>query len=156
MIILFTLACIFTLLYILFVLVLILLLLYYLDHSWACHPCCIHLDYHILVWLVCRHRWYTCALLDCLLHDYFSLMLLYVVCPCGPHIYPFTSNPLVSVISFILVLKFASVRPCVYLFLWASQWLGVKSSNRLYRCLGTFWKMLTYWCWLEFDIWRLV
>ena len=40
MIVLFTLAYIFTLLYILFVLVLILLLVCYLDHLWACYPCC--------------------------------------------------------------------------------------------------------------------
>ena len=43
-----------------------------------------------------------------------------IVCLCGSHFYPLTSNPLVSVISFISVLTFASVRPCVYLFLWPS------------------------------------
>ena len=40
-----------------------------------------------------------------------------IVCLCGSHFYPLTSNPLVSVISFISILTFASVRPCVYLFL---------------------------------------
>ena len=49
-----------------------------------------------------------------------SSVWLHVACPCGPHIYPFTSNPLVSVIYFIPALTFASVRPCVCLFLWPS------------------------------------
>ena len=46
-----------------------------------------------------------------------SSMWLHVACLCGPHIYPLTSNPLVSIISFIPVLTFASVRPCVCFFL---------------------------------------
>ena len=47
-IILLTLTCMFTLLYILFVLVLILSFVYYLDHLWACYLV-IHLDCRILV-----------------------------------------------------------------------------------------------------------
>ena len=57
-----------------------------------------------------------CTLLDYMLHDYLSSAWLYVICPCGPHIYPFISNPLVLVISFISILTFASVRSCVCLF----------------------------------------
>ena len=81
-------------------LVLTLFLVYYLDHLWACHHCCIHLDCHVLVWLVCGHVWYTCTLLDCLLHDCSSSVWLHVVCLCGLYIYPLTSNPLVSIIPF--------------------------------------------------------
>ena len=43
-----------------------------------------------------------------------------VFCLCGSHFYPLTYNPLVSVIFFISILTFASVRPYVYLFLWQS------------------------------------
>ena len=60
----------------------------------------IHFDCHILIWLVCGHGWYTCALLDYLLHDCSSPVCLYVACLFGSHIYPLTSNPLVSVIPF--------------------------------------------------------
>ena len=49
-----------------------------------------------------------------------SSVWLYVACLCESYIYPLTSNPLVSVISFISVFTFASVRPCVCLFLWPS------------------------------------
>ena len=49
-----------------------------------------------------------------------SSVWLHAISPCGPHIYPFTSNPLVSVISFILALTFVNVRLCVCLFLWLS------------------------------------
>ena len=48
-----------------------------------------------------------------------ALLLCDVVCLYRSHIYPLTSNPLVSVISFISVLTFVSVS-CVYLFLWPS------------------------------------
>ena len=61
---------------------------------------------------------------------------------------------LVSVILFISVLTFASVRPCVCLLLWPSQRLGAGSSDGLYWCLGAFWRWLTRWCRLEFDHWR--
>ena len=49
-----------------------------------------------------------------------TTLLLYdacVACLCGSHIYPLTFDPLVSVISFLLVLTFAYVRPYVCLFL---------------------------------------
>ena len=46
-----------------------------------------------------------------------SSVWLHVAYLCEPYIYPFTSNPLVSVIYFITALTFASVRPCVCLFL---------------------------------------
>ena len=48
-----------------------------------------------------------------------AFLLCDVVCLYRSHIYPLTSNPLVSVISFISVLTFVSVS-CVYLFLWPS------------------------------------
>ena len=41
---------------------------------------------------------------------------LSVACSCGSRIYPLISNPLVSIISFISVIIFASVRPCVCLY----------------------------------------
>ena len=48
-----------------------------------------------------------------------AFLLCDVVCLYRSHIYLLTSNPLVSVISFISVLTFVSVS-CVYLFLWPS------------------------------------
>ena len=53
----------------------------------------------------------------CMVHDCSSPVWLHVACLCRPHIYPLTSNLLVLVISFISALTFASVRPCVCLFL---------------------------------------
>ena len=44
MIILFSLTCMFILLYIMFVLVLVYLLVYYLDHLGACYPCYISIS----------------------------------------------------------------------------------------------------------------
>ena len=38
--------------------------------------------------------WYICTLLDCVSHDCPPSAWLYVVCPCGLHIYPLTSNSL--------------------------------------------------------------
>ena len=136
------------------VLVLTLLLVYYLDHLWACYPCCILLDCHVIVWLMCGHGWYTCNMPDYLLHNFSSPVWLHVACLCGSHIYPLTSNPLVSITLLFLVLTFVSVRPCVHLFSDRASWLGVGSSDRLYRCLGAFWKRWTYWCWLESDLWK--
>ena len=66
---------------------------------------------------LCGHGWYTCSLHDCLVHDCSFPMCLHVACLCGLHIYPLTSNLLVLAISFFLVFAFASMRPCVYLFL---------------------------------------
>ena len=57
MIIMFTLTCMFILLYIMFVLVLILLLVYYLDHLRACYPCYISILIIILpTYLMCRYE----------------------------------------------------------------------------------------------------
>ena len=59
----------------------------------------------------------------CLTVCYMTVLILYdcmsLACV-GPYIYHLTFDPLVSVIPFILVLTFASVRPCVCLFLWPS------------------------------------
>ena len=75
----------------------------------------------ILIVIACMWTW--------VIYSYFarlyvawlpSSVWLHVVCLCGPHIYPLTSNPLVSIISFISTLIFASVRPYVCLLLWPS------------------------------------
>ena len=73
-------------------------------------------DCRILAYLVCVHWWYIWDLFDCVSHDCPPSAWLCAACLCGSHIYPLISHPLVSVISFILVLVFASVRPCVCLF----------------------------------------
>ena len=59
------------------------------------HGVCIiiHPDHHSLYVYMSD---ISCTLLDCMLHDYFFSVLLHVICPCGPHIYPLISNPLVS------------------------------------------------------------
>ena len=44
---------------------------------------------------------------------------------------------------------------CAY-FSYRASWLGVGSSDRLYRCLGAFWRRWTYWHWLESDVWQPV
>ena len=41
---------------------------------------------------------------------------------------------------------------CAY-FSYRASWLGVGSSDGLYRCLGSFWRRWTYWHWLESDVW---
>ena len=66
--------------------------------------------------ILCVHWWYIWALPDCVLHDCPPLAWLHVACLCGSHIYPLISHSLVSVTSFITVLTFASVRPCVCLY----------------------------------------
>ena len=64
-----------------------------------------------------------CVDMDDILALYLTALLLCVcmlfVCV-GCTFILFTSNPLVSVISFLSILIFASVRPCVYMFLWLS------------------------------------
>ena len=134
---------------------------YYVD-SLACilpwssfeHDVCITicLDRHSL----CGLEWYTCTLLDCMVHDYPSFVWLHVACPCGPHIYPLPSNPLV----FGHFLHFGShyckcETFCVFA-LWPSRRLGVGSSDGLYRCTGASWRRATHWCQLESDHWRPV
>ena len=61
-----------------------------------------------------------CVDMDDILALYLTVLLLCVcmlfVCV-GRTFILFTSSPLVSVISFLSILIFASVRPCVYLFL---------------------------------------
>ena len=80
---------------------------------------------------------------------------LSVACSCKSRIYPLISNHLVSVISFISVLTFANVRPCVCLYSDRDR-LGVGSSDGLYRCLGAFWRRAALCCQLESNHWRLV
>ena len=67
--------------------------------SYSCLPCVYMMIYLRFVWLC--GAWLP------------SSAWLYASCLCGSHIYPLISHSLVSVISFILVLAFASVRPCV-------------------------------------------
>ena len=76
------------------------------------HDVCIIIrpNCRIFAYLVCTW-WYIWALPDCVLHDCPPSAWLHVACLCGSHIYPLISHPLVSPISFLLVLTFASVRP---------------------------------------------
>ena len=79
MIILLTLTSMFTLLYILFVLICWFLFVYYLDPFFSMLSLLYtHLSYLILAQFLCKYNWYTCALHDCLLHDYSS----FVWCMC--------------------------------------------------------------------------
>ena len=101
--------------------------------------CVVFLD-HILSWsflsmlslslfvLIVIFLFSSCVDMDdifvlCLTVCYMTVLILYdcmsLACV-GPYIYHLTFDPLVSVIPFILVLTFASVRPCVCLFLWPS------------------------------------
>ena len=113
-------------------------------------------DCRILVYLVCVHWWYIWDLFDCVLHDYSPLCDCVLLVHVGRTSIPLPPTLWFSVIFFISALTFASVRPCVCLFLWPSQMLGVGSSDGLYRCLGAFWMRPTYRCWLESDHWRPV
>ena len=61
---------------------------------------CVDLDD---IYMLCMIAWCMTALF---LHDACVTYL------CGSHIYPLTFNPLVSIISFILVLIFANVCGC--------------------------------------------
>ena len=74
----------------------------------------IRFDCRILAYLVCTWVIYP-VLPDCMMHDCPPFAWLHAACLCGSHFYPLTSHPLVSVISFISVLTFANVRPCVCL-----------------------------------------
>ena len=112
----------------------------------------IRLDRHSL----CGLEWYTCTLLDCMVHDYPSFVWLHVVCPCGPHFYPLTSNSLGLGHFLHFGSHFCKCEAFCVLVFWPSQRLGVGSSDGLYRCLGAFWRRAAHWCWLESELWRLV
>ena len=105
---------------------------------------------------LCGHEWYTCTLLDCMVHDCLPSAWLHVACPCGPHLYPLTSNSLGFGHSFHPGSHYCKCETFYVLVLWPSQRLGVGSSDGLYRCLGAFWRRPTYRCWLESDHWRPV
>ena len=115
----------------------------------------IRLDCRILVYLVCTW-WYTWALPDCMLHDCHFFVWLHVVCLCGSHFYPPTSNSLGFGHPFHLGSYYCKCETLCVLALWPSQRLGVGSGDGLYRCTGVFWRRATLWCRLESDHWRPV
>ena len=81
------------------------------------HDICITIHLVVVFSLIlCVHWWYIWALPDCVLHGCPPFAWLRVACLCGSYIYPLVSHSLVLVISFILVLAFASVRPCACLY----------------------------------------
>ena len=104
------LACIYSLLYIIWLYGLILMPVYYLDRlrswrlyhysSWLSYLVCGHGDISVLCLIVCH-------MIVLFLHDCMSFFHV------GRTIIPFPPTLLVSVIPFILVLIFASVRSCV-------------------------------------------
>ena len=105
---------------------------------------------------LCGHEWYTCTLLDCMVHDYPSSVWLHVACQCGPHIYHLTSNSLGFGHSFHPGSHYCKCETFCVLALWPSRRLGVGSSDGLYRCTGAFWRRATLCCRLESDHWRPV
>ena len=90
------------------------------------------------------------------LYDYLSLTWLHVACLCGTHVLSLISNSLVSIIPTSLAFTFSISKALFMIAFWLSQWLGVGSRDGLYVCLGAFWRRPIYWCYLEFDLWRLV
>ena len=80
------------------------------------HDVCItiHLDCHILTYLVCTWR-YIWALPYCMLHDCPPSAWVHVVCLYGRTYIPLPPTLLVSVIPFFSVLTIASVRPSMCL-----------------------------------------
>ena len=98
----------------------------------------------------------SCTLHDRMSHDCPSSAWLHVACPCGPHIYPLTSNSLGFGHSFHLGSHYCKCETFCVLALWPSQRLGVGSSDGLYRCTGASWRRATHWCQLESDHWRPV
>ena len=145
MIILLTLTCMLILLYILFVLMLIILLVYYLDHIWACYPFCYSfwLSYSHLAcvwtWMIYkRFVWLPVAwmLFSCV----FAWLFVYVGCisiPLPPILWfrPFPSFQFLHLQVWGLMCACFSDR---------ANWLGVGSSDRLYQCLGAFWRRWTH------------
>ena len=119
------------------------LLVYYFDHPWAC---CLCITIHLIViflLILCGLEWYTCTLLDCMVHDYPSFVWLHVDCPCGQHIYLLTSNSLGFGHSFHPGSHYCKCETFCAFALWPSQRLGVGSSDGLYRCTGAFWRRAT-------------
>ena len=98
--------------------------------------------------------WYICTLLDYVLHDCPPSAWLHVVCLCGLHIYPLTSNSHGFDHSLHSGSHYCKCEAFCVLVLWLSQRLRVGSTDGLYRCLGTFWRCPTHRCRLEFDHWR--
>ena len=113
----------------------------------------IHPDRHSLC--VCISDVF-CLLLNCMSHDYPSSAWLHVACLCGPHIYPPTSKSLGLGHSLHSGPHYCKCEALCVLILWPSQRLGVGFSDRLYQCMGAFWRRATLWCRLESDHWRLV
>ena len=98
----------------------------------------------------------SCTLLDCMLHDCPPSAWLHVVCLCGSHFYPPTSNSLGFGHSFHLGSHYCKCEAFSVLALWPSRRLGVGSSDGLYWCLRAFWRRPICWYWLESDRWRPV
>ena len=96
----------------------------------------------------------SCTLLDCMTRDCLPSAWLHVVCLCGSHFYPPTSNSLGVGHSFHLGSHYCRCETFCVLALWPSQRLGVGSNDGLYRCTGAFWRRATLWCQLESDHWR--
>ena len=186
MIILFTLTCVFTLLYILFILVLIILLILVYQIC-SCHDYPAHFDMrvHFVVYLVCLSVDYLDHLWACYPHYYSSWLLYFllslcvdlddipVVClttcymtslllhdACVACLCGSHTYPLIS--NSLVLVELVSfdlvfdMRLVVLFALRPHYWFGVRSSNGLYLCLGAFWRWPTHWCWLESDLWRLV
>ena len=82
----------------------------------------------------------SCTLLDCMMHDCPPSAWLHVVCLCGPHIYPLTSNSLGFGHSFHPGSHYCKCETFCVFALWPSQRLGVGSSDGLYWCTGAFWR----------------
>ena len=97
----------------------------------------IHLDCHSLYVYMSD---ISCTLLDCMVHDYPPFVWLHVACPCGSHFYPPTSKSLGFSHSFYLGSHYCKCETFCVLALWPSQRLGVRSSDRLYRCTGALWE----------------
>ena len=120
--------------------ILIRLLVYSLDCLWAWWLYHFLSDCHGLY--VCISD-ISCPLLDCIPHDYPSSAWLHVVCPCGAHIYPPTSNSLSLGHSLHYGPHYCKCEAFCMLVLWPSQRLGEGSSDGLYRCMGAFWRRAT-------------
>ena len=119
------------------------------------HDVCI--TFHLIV-IVCMCAWVIYSvhyLTACRMTALLLLDCMLFVCV-GHTSIPLPPTLLVSVIFFILVFTFASVRPCVCLFSDRARGLGVGSSDELYWCTRAFWRRVTLWCRLKSDHWRPV
>ena len=98
----------------------------------------------------------SCTLLDCMMHDCPLSAWLHVACLCGLHFYPPTSKSLGLGHSLHSGPHYCKCEALCVLILWPSQRLGVGFSDRLYQCMGAFWRRATLWWRLESDHWRPV